>query len=270
MIINRALDVADARLHYEIRGAGPLLLILGAPWAAASFAPLAEALAHDYRVVTYDRRGISGGTASFPRWNSMTESDADEAVALLAAIGAESADVLGSGYGAITGLALVARHPGRVRTLVAHEPSLPGGPSPDGAELGADATDLIIGDILATFRREGPEAAWDKFTASPEFDHTGDDPIRREMVRFEEEVPGEFHLPDATILAGGPTRVVVGVASGSGRGERRPPVILAEQIGAPLVAFPGDRDGFLQRPTQFAEVLGKVLIGEVGKGPPAR
>ncbi|MFF1644665.1 alpha/beta fold hydrolase [Streptomyces sp. NPDC058240] len=42
--------------------------------------------------------------------------------AIVDALGADSADVFGSSGGAVTGLALVARHPARVRTLVAHEP----------------------------------------------------------------------------------------------------------------------------------------------------
>ncbi|MUM29107.1 alpha/beta hydrolase, partial [Mycobacterium sp. CBMA295] len=52
--------VAGARLHYEVRGAGPLLLLLGAPMAAAEFAPLAHALAGDHTVVTADPRGVAG------------------------------------------------------------------------------------------------------------------------------------------------------------------------------------------------------------------
>ena len=36
---HRSLDVPGARLHYEVRGAGPLLFVVGSPMAAAGFAP---------------------------------------------------------------------------------------------------------------------------------------------------------------------------------------------------------------------------------------
>jgi pimeloyl-ACP methyl ester carboxylesterase len=47
---------------------------------------------------------------------------ADDAHRLLAAVGTDQADALGSSGGATYALDLVARYPGRVRTLVAHEP----------------------------------------------------------------------------------------------------------------------------------------------------
>ena len=61
----------------------------------------------------------------------------------------ETADVFGSSGGAVTGLALVARHPGRVRTLVAHEPPL--------LELLPDATEQRAKTeaVIDTFHRDG-------------------------------------------------------------------------------------------------------------------
>ena len=53
----RSVTVPGARLHYEVRGAGPLLLVIGSPMASADFAPLADVLAGDHTVVTYDPRG---------------------------------------------------------------------------------------------------------------------------------------------------------------------------------------------------------------------
>ena len=52
-----ALDVPGARLYYERRGSGPLLLMIGSPMDSSGFAPLASALADHYTVVTYDPRG---------------------------------------------------------------------------------------------------------------------------------------------------------------------------------------------------------------------
>src|SRR5664279_5105180 len=119
---SRSLDVPGARLHYEVRGSGPLLLVIGSPMPAADFTALAHALAVDHTVVTYDPRGLAGSTIDDPDQDATPDLRADDVAAIIDALGAESADVFGSSGGAVTGLALVTRHPGLVRTLIAHEP----------------------------------------------------------------------------------------------------------------------------------------------------
>ena len=163
-----SLDVPGARLHYEVRGEGPLLLVTGPPMAASEFAPLADALAGDHTVVTHDPRGISGSKLDDPKQDSTPELRADDLVAILDALGAESADVFGSSGGAVTGLAMVTRHPERVRTLVAHEPPL--------LELLPDAEEqrAATEDIVETFHRDGIGAAWMKFMSNAGFDLGGE------------------------------------------------------------------------------------------------
>ena len=39
------IDVPGARLHYERRGSGPLVLLLGSPMDSTGFAPLGRELA---------------------------------------------------------------------------------------------------------------------------------------------------------------------------------------------------------------------------------
>lgn len=54
------LRVNGATLHYEVRGQGPLLLLIpGGTGGAASLATVAADLADTYTVVTYDPRGMS-------------------------------------------------------------------------------------------------------------------------------------------------------------------------------------------------------------------
>ena len=53
------LDVPGARLHYELRGTGPLIALVAAPMDATAFAPLADLLATDHTVLTTDPRGIN-------------------------------------------------------------------------------------------------------------------------------------------------------------------------------------------------------------------
>jgi len=56
----RFLDVPGARLFYETRGSGPLLLMIpGATGTAGSFTLVTDSLAAYYTVLTYDRRGFS-------------------------------------------------------------------------------------------------------------------------------------------------------------------------------------------------------------------
>jgi pimeloyl-ACP methyl ester carboxylesterase len=271
MTVTHTLDVPGARLRYEVRGTGPLLLVTGAPMAAAPFAPLADALASDHTVVTHDPRGISGSTLDDPEQDSTPDLRADDLAALLDALGAESADVFGSSGGAVTGLALVARHPGRVRTLVAHEPPL--------LELLPDAAERRAGvdDMVETFHREGLQAAFMKFMASGGFDR-GDEGVpappqgefseqdRADSARFfSHELRGTTrYVPDVAALAAGPARVVVGIGVASGGlVTYQTSMALAELLGTPPVEFPGDHGGFMGQPDEFAEVLRKVLTASI-------
>jgi pimeloyl-ACP methyl ester carboxylesterase len=180
--------------------------------------------------------------------------------------------MFGSSGGAVTGLALVARHPGRVRTLVAHEPPLLG--------LLADAAQQRANteDIIATFHAHGPDAAWLAFMTNAGFDTTapGGAPARPEpseqehqqqldhgMRFFDHELRATTGFePDLAALRRGATRVVVGVGVDSGPLlTHRTSVALAEALGAPPVAFPGDHGGFIGKPGEFAATLRKVLIG---------
>src|SRR5215472_12609899 len=62
----RTLEVPGARLYYEVRGQGPLVVLAGAPMDAGPFGPLAELLAADYTVLTTDPRGINRSPVDDP------------------------------------------------------------------------------------------------------------------------------------------------------------------------------------------------------------
>ncbi len=136
--------------------------------AAAEFAPLAETLANT-APSSPTTRGYAASTVDDPDAPSSVEQRADDVNAILDDLRAESADLFGSSGGAVTGLALVTRYPGRIRMLVAHEP-----PSllllPDAAEQRAN-TEAIV----ETFHRDGFEAGWGHFMANAGFDVTPDD-----------------------------------------------------------------------------------------------
>jgi pimeloyl-ACP methyl ester carboxylesterase len=109
------LAVPGASLHFEVRGAGPvLLLICGGVYDAAGYGPLAERLAGRYTVVTYDRRGNSRSPLDHPPGPQRIEEHGDDAYRVLGAVGVTAeapAYVFGNSSGAMIGLELAARHP---------------------------------------------------------------------------------------------------------------------------------------------------------------
>jgi len=118
------LKVPGASIYYEVRGAGPVLLMMpGGPADAGAFRNIAGYLASDYTVVTYDPRGLSHSPLEGElRDDRIVQIFADDVHRLLAATATEPAFVFASSGGATISLELAARHPEQVRTLVAHEP----------------------------------------------------------------------------------------------------------------------------------------------------
>jgi pimeloyl-ACP methyl ester carboxylesterase len=262
------VDVPGARLYYETRGSGPLLLLLGAPMSAPHFTPLAEALAAHHTVVTTDPRGIARSVVDDPEQDSTPDLRADDVAAILDDLGAGAADVFGSSGGAVTGLALATRHPDRVRTLVAHEPPL--------LELLPDAAEqrAAVDDVVATFHREGQGPAWAKFMANAGFAPPEDEdvpgpppgqPSEQDLAdgaRFlGHELRGTTrYVPDVAALRAASARVLVGIGAGSGALlTHRTSAALAARLGTGPVEFPGDHGGFMVSPAEFAEVLRKAL-----------
>ena len=268
-LVSRTLDVPGARLHYEVRGSGPLLLVIGSPMPAAPFAPVAHALAADHTVVTYDPRGLGHSTIDDPEQDATPDVRADDVAALIEALGGGPADVFGSSGGAVTGLALIARHPDMVRTLVAHEPPV--------TELLPEAAEqrAVTEDIIETFHRDGPGAAWGKFMANAGFDTSGADsgapvgppPNSEDAARefadmtrfFDHEMRSTIaYRPDIAALR--QARVVVGVGADSGHLlTYRTSAALAERLGITPEEFPGDHGGFMGAPGAFADRLRAVL-----------
>jgi pimeloyl-ACP methyl ester carboxylesterase len=80
------LDVPGARLYYEVRGSGSLLLMLGSPMDSTGFAAMAAELADAYTVVTYDPRGISNSTREDTTQDVTPELQADDIHRLLSAL----------------------------------------------------------------------------------------------------------------------------------------------------------------------------------------
>ncbi|MER8429204.1 alpha/beta fold hydrolase [Mesorhizobium caraganae] len=274
------LKVPGANLYYETRGSGPVLLIIpGGPQDAGVFSDIAHHLADRYTVVAYDPRGNSRSTFDGPPQEQDLDVHGDDAARLIDALGAGPAYVFGTSGGAQIGLNLAARHPGRVRALVAHEP-----PS---MMLLEDPAPALAGmrDLHDTYRSHGVEAAMQKFfsenglSEGPGQDEAGPQDGPPSFVPSPEEaetfarVSGNFeywlahgvmplslYRPDVEALRGRP--VVVGIGEESigqpidGMGKA-----LADRLGTKRAAFPGDHMGFAPYPDRFAETLHLALSG---------
>ncbi|MFF0345861.1 alpha/beta fold hydrolase [Kribbella sp. NPDC004875] len=105
-------------IAYDRLGSGrPVILVGGALCDRQSFRPLADELASEYDVVTYDRRGRGDSGAGTPY---SVEREVEDIAALVAALGGTSA-IYGHSSGA--GLAAIAASTGLPFTkVVMHEP----------------------------------------------------------------------------------------------------------------------------------------------------
>ncbi len=112
-----SITISGRPYFYEDRGAGvPLLLLHGFPFSSESFWPQLESPPAGVRLLVPDHRGF-GKSAPGPGVSTM-ESMADDALALLDALGLTSAFVGGVSMGGYVSIALARLDPGRVRGLV--------------------------------------------------------------------------------------------------------------------------------------------------------
>jgi pimeloyl-ACP methyl ester carboxylesterase len=270
------LKVPGATLYYETRGSGPvLLMIAGGPMDAGGFAALAERLADRYTVMTYDCRGNSRSPRDPADDDLSVEVLADDADRLLELAGPEPAYVLGSSGGAIYGLDLVARYPGRVHTLVAHEPPV-SSLLPD-----ADRWRAFNESIGAAYRNDGVYAAMQKFAAGSGLGGGGArEASTPEAIAATSRMMGNLELfasrlipvvgnyvPDIAALRASSTRIVVGVGQGSTPEmlPYRTAHALAGELGVSPTVFPGDHGGFGSDPDAFAAKL-RAILADPGNG----
>ena len=264
------LDVPGARIRYEIRGAGPLLVVFGVPLPGSAFAPLAELLASRRTVVTFDPRGFAGSTVDDPHEDLLPDTVAEDVHRLLRKVASGPAQVFGTSGGAVSGLALVARHSEQVATLVAHEPpiveALP--------EVQRAREHAATEDVYQTFRTQGAAAAWPKFMAINGFAPSGplEPPPDPSPPSAQDQADGDRMLahwmracthfrPDLRALRAAPTRIVAGLGDATTADQlvRRATEALVAELDLPVVSFPGGHTGFMSDPQGFADALEKAL-----------
>lgn len=121
------VDANGARLYYEIHGEGePLLLISGLGMNHLGWALQTPVYAQEFKVIVFDPRGT--GQSSSPEGVDYSISLlADDAAALLDALGVDAAHVYGVSLGGMIAQEVALRHPEKVRSLVLGA-TWPGGP----------------------------------------------------------------------------------------------------------------------------------------------
>ncbi len=264
-----SVTVNGAELHYEARGDGPpVLLVMGATGLGGHFDEVAALLADEFTVLTYDRRG--NGRSPRPQgWTeTSTEEQADDAAALLDALGLSPAAVFGTSSGAIFVLGMLVRHPEAVRGAILHEPGLfVLFDDPDGARAAvreAVAEAMQAGGPLAAleqfWRFVAGDGAWERVEPGlrEQMVASADTYFAYERGRFDADVPADDVLAaiavPVEVMAGDSTRPFFVQAS-----QR-----LAEKLGVEVTRVAGAHCPYLDHAPELAEAM-RPFLREVSR-----
>lgn len=279
-----------AGLYFERRGDGPpLLLITGGGGDAGYYSTLADLLAQQFTVLTYDRRGNSRSLLQHDPVSITLAGQSADALAVLQACGFTSARVFGNSGGAIVALDLAARHPEAVDAVVPHEPPLPR-VLPDAADFLAvyDEIDRVlatdgwraaftlfqvrVGHLTAAQQQATMAVLLDPASVLAPGPHlelmTRVSGNWEYLTRFEMQSFVRYR-PDLDRIAG--YRVPVALAAGEDtialarRGDlpddpfHLPCATIADRLGAELATFPGGHLAPMEEPAAFAARLREVF-----------
>ena len=284
--ISQTLEVPGATLTYDVRANAasdqrPLLMI-GSPMGAAGFKTLARHFT-DRTVITYDPRGVERSVKTDVTSPVDPDVHADDIHRVISAVGLGPVDLFASSGGAVNALALVARYPDDVTTLVAHEPPLAAVLPDSAAALAACRA------VARTYQEKGFGAGMAHFIAvashEGEFDDgfatqpgpdpamfgmpTDDDGDRTDPLMGQNMITCTHYEPDLHALEKAATGIVIAAGENSGQTmASRTAHALAGQMGVAVRLFPGDHAGFLGgeyeqmgEPDTFAVALREVLSG---------
>jgi pimeloyl-ACP methyl ester carboxylesterase len=279
------LEVPGATLTYDVRsgenGDAPVLFLVGSPMGAAGFETLASHFP-ERTIVTYDPRGSERSTKPDMTAPSTPEDHADDLHRIIEKVG-RPVDMFASSGGATNALALVAKQPEDVRTLVAHEPPI--------ATVLPDRENALAASraVHETYMRSGFGAGMAHFIAL--VSHQGefpddfaqrpapdpamfgmpaeDDGTRSDPLMGQNMISSSHFEPDFEALRAAPTATIIaaGVES-EGILPSRAAQIVAERLGTKVESFPGGHGGFfggeygqMGEPDAFAKKLRQVLEG---------
>ncbi|HYI22320.1 MAG TPA: alpha/beta hydrolase [Candidatus Limnocylindrales bacterium] len=282
----QTLEVPGAVLTYDVRRndstTEPPLFLIGSPMGAAGFGTLSGYFA-DRTIITYDPRGAERSVKDDPTTESTPDQHADDLHRIIQQVGGP-VDLFASSGGAVNALALVAKHPEDVRTLVAHEPPagqvLPDRKNALAAARAINATYIRSGSgagmahFIAVVSHEGPFP--DDYDKQPAPDPAmfgmpaEDDGTRTDVMLAQNIITCTHYEPDFDALQAASTRIVMAAGiNGQGTMANRGAHAIAERLGTKAVDFPGDHGGFMGgeygqppgEPEAFAAKLREVLAG---------
>jgi pimeloyl-ACP methyl ester carboxylesterase len=263
--------VDGALVYYERRGNGPaVLLISPGQGEADSFSRVADLLASDYTVLTFDRRGVGRSRLEGPARQFSMLQQAEDAAAVITANGFASAAVAGCSSGASIVLEMVAARPAAVSRAISHEPPVISG-LPDRGEL------FDFYDGLEAMAEEGQVfEAWAGHIGRCGLSHLF--PSSRaamdaeQLANLKSFVTGvmpvmNYYRPDYARLRASQIPLVIAFGrdglDGDGPGKPvftvRTAQAAAEHIGVKVVEFPGNHVLPIMDPAAFAKALRPLL-----------
>jgi pimeloyl-ACP methyl ester carboxylesterase len=283
--VTSTIEVPGATLTYDVRGElsdrdQPVLLLIGSPMGASGFPTLASYLA-ERTIVTYDPRGVERSVRSDGAGELSPDDHASDLATLIETLEVGPVDIFASSGGAVNALALAAKRPDLINTLVAHEPPL-AAIVPD-----SEAALAACEDIYQTYQRDGMGAGMAKFIAIVGYEGeipadyteqsapdpamfglpTEDDGSREDALLGQNLRGCTSYQPDFDAIDKAKDRIVIGVGEESsnqlaGRGGKA----AAARLGLEPVVFPSNHGGFLGneygqpgKPAEFAAKLREVL-----------
>ncbi len=263
-------------LYYEVRGQGaPLLMIAPAGGDGWQYAAVAEILADEYKVICYDRRANGRSTRNMPQNFEISQQSRD-AVAVLLAVGEQSAFVFGNSSGAVIALDMAKTQPQAVRAAIVHE-------APVARMIpSARKWQRFFAGIYLTAYRYGSSMAALQFTAGVNL------PVKKlinaskginlhqkessekymspqeasEVLVKLELLPVTNYLPDIERIKQNGTRVFIAVGEwGLARKAWyvEAAQVMAERLGCELVTFPGHHGSFMDLPVEWAACLRNII-----------
>ncbi|WP_152392968.1 alpha/beta hydrolase [Paenibacillus guangzhouensis] len=268
MVSSGFVKTEGDELYYEIRGEGePLLMIPGGSGDAGFYTYVADILADEYQVITYDRRGNSRSTRNEPQ-NFEVSQQARDAFAVLEAVGHPSAYVFGNSGGAIFALEMAARYPQAVKAMVVHEPPV--------VRLLPDSEkwQRFFANVYRTSFRFGVQAASFRFnlslsipfsvfkTVPKDFQQRVMEANNENFLIRNEMIPSVNYIPAIEKIRQNGVRMVA--AAGKMTLDKRKYYgrtvpILAEKLGCEMVTFPGHHISFFDMPREWAASLRDTL-----------
>ena len=265
-------------LYYEVRGQEnrvPLLMIAPGGGDGWHYSWVADILADEYKVITYDRRANARSTMNVPQNFEISQQSRD-AVAVLHAAGEESAVVFGNSSGAVIVLDLAKTHPEAVRAVVVHEAAIPR------MLPNAKKWQRFFASVYSTAFNLGPSLAALRFMLGVNLPvgqlikatkgvnahrEQSSEPYisSRDATEFlvkQELLPVTNYLPDVERIKQNGVKVFIAVGKwGLDRQAWyvQAAQILAKQLGCELVTFPGHHGSFMDMPVEWAAALRGIL-----------